>query len=105
MRGTEDCPLERLRRGEGSVNDVCRRMRATKQGDDNQELGLHADLMDDGRARNSPHLDAVAGRFTSYRTATMPLRYASTSSRCRATSRSSPSKKAMPSPITTGTME
>ena len=44
-------------------------------------------------------------RFTSYRSATMPVWYAFTSSRCSATSRLSPSKNAIPSPIRMGRME
>jgi hypothetical protein len=42
---------------------------------------------------------------TSSRSATMPLSYAFTSTRCRATSLSSPSKNEIPSPIRMGMIE
>ena len=42
---------------------------------------------------------------TSWRSATMPLSYAFTSTRCRATSLSSPSKNGIPSPSTMGMIE
>ena len=42
---------------------------------------------------------------TSWRSATIPLVYAFTSTRCRATSLSSPSKNGIPSPMSTGMIE